>query len=221
LQNYHNTFVIFDFDKTISKYDSYIMFLLFALRNRPWRIFFCLHLPIMVLAFALGMLSNSRLKGIFLKAILGGLQKKALINFSELFVNRLYSSGLRADALKTIKEYQAQGHYMILASASFDFYLVPLAHKLHFDEVICTKAEWLEGRLSGRICGENCHGEAKRNAIISFLSEKETAKYLITYTDHYSDLPLLLMSDESYLVNPDRVTLAKLASYDFHVVNWR
>jgi HAD superfamily hydrolase (TIGR01490 family) len=219
--NKDKVFVIFDFDKTISKHDSYISFLMLALRSRPWRIFFSLHLPFMALFYVFGFLNNSSLKQIFLKAILRGAQRTAVSDLCDLFVSKLLTSGLHADALRTIKRHQDQGHFLILATASFDFYIEPVAKKLGFEQTICTKSEWIGDRLSGRISGKNCHGEIKRDVVALFLSEKNIAKYIIAYTDHYSDLPILLLSDEGYLVNPDRLTRSKLVSYNFHIVTWR
>jgi HAD superfamily hydrolase (TIGR01490 family) len=217
----HTIYVVFDFDKTITKYDTYIRFLMVALWSRPWRICYCLHLPGIVLLHFLGFLSNTELKQIFLKAISGGMERSAISCLVDHFIDMLFTSGLYADALKIIHKHRSEKHSLILASAGFDFYIEPIAKKLGFDTVICTKAEWNDDKLTGRTAGENCFGEAKCNAVFSYLSEKITPYHVIAYTDNYSDVPLLLLSDEPYLVNPTLLTRYKTASRHFPIVIWR
>ena len=127
---------IFDLDGTLIPGDSYLAYLLGYLRRSPLRWFRALHLPFAVLLFYAGQRDNTWLKVTFLRAVLGGLTRLQVDAWSETFLDHLMAKSLRPDALAEIERRRTASETLVLASASPDIYVIPLAHRLGFDYVV-------------------------------------------------------------------------------------
>ena len=79
----------------------------------------------------------------------------------------------------------------------------PLAgHALGFDDLVCTRAHWTASRrLSGGIEGSNCYGQNKLERVRPLCEPREDW-WIVSYSDHLSDLPLLEWSDRPVAVSP-------------------
>lgn len=213
---------IFDLDKTITRYDTYVHFLLSILRRKPLRTFRCIHLPIAVLMFKFGARSNSWLKETFLTAFAGGLNRDEIRSISESFTSKVLASGVYSEALGQIAQHRSNGDRLILASASFNFYIDLLGEKLQFDDVLCTQAQWNKrDQLSGRIDGKNCYGENKLNAVEKHLSSIGHKGQITLYSDHDSDLPVFLLSDIRVAINPNSRLEAIAEFHNISIVRWQ
>jgi phosphatidylglycerophosphatase C len=196
------TIVLFDLDGTITRRDTYLVYLLGYLRRHPWRLLRALGLPFAVGLYALRLRNNTWLKTTFLGAVLGGLPRDSLTGWTEAFVGRVLERDLRPGAARRIEALQGAGVRLVLVTASFDFYAEPLARRLGFERVFCTRAEVdPEGRLTGSLAGSNCYGEQKR-AVVRAWIEREAASLVWFYSDHHSDLSLLRAVDRPVAVNP-------------------
>ena len=196
--------VIFDLDKTITKIDTYLPFLLLVLVIRPYRFIFTISLPVYVILYYLKKISDTDLKLKFLKSIVSGMKKNKMEYVVEKYVKICKLFLFREKAIKIIRQHRVKGDILILASASFDFYVVPIANFLKFDYVFSSKSCWSKtGKLIPEIEGPNLKGEFKLDAIKVILGEKYNALNTITYTDHISDLPLLKYVNQAYVINPN------------------
>lgn len=207
------TVAIFDLDGTITKRDTYVAYLLGFLLANPHRVLRGLHLPFAVLLYALKFRDNSWLKVTFLRGLLGNMPRTAIDRWTSRFVDRVCRNGCRAGALKCLREHKKKGHRVILATASLDVYVIPIARSLGFDDVICTEIEWdSKQRITGRLKRGNCHGLNKLNCVRAsgYLSGRY---HTVAYSDHHSDLPLLLGVDTGIAVHPTR-KLQKAADYE-------
>ncbi len=213
---------IFDLDKTITHYDTYIHFLLSILSKKPLRAIRCIHLPFAILMFKVGLRSNSWLKETFLVAFAGGINREAINTMSQSFVSKVLKSGVYPEALEQIEKHRAAGDRLVLASASFNIYVELLAEKLNFDDVLCTHAEWDEaGQLTGRIDGKNCYGENKLVAVKNHLASIENKALITMYSDHDSDLPVFLLSDVRVATNPNSRLEAQAKTHNISIVRWQ
>lgn len=192
--------VIFDLDGTLTHRDSYLAYLAGFLIRHPWRLPRLLTLPWVLFKFALGRLDNTELKRQFLHTVLSGASKRDVTMWTRTFVDRLVARGLRRDALDMVERYRQRGDLLVLLTASFDLYVHEVARRLGFDEVICTQAEWVDGRLSGRLAGPNHRGEEKVRCLLRLRHDHKGAP-VIAYADHHSDLAFLRLADCGILVN--------------------
>ncbi len=191
---------IFDLDHTLSWRDTYLLYLGGYLWRHPWRMWRCLRLPWAVVLFAMGYLNNSRLKELFLSSVLGGVGADEVQKWTNTFLDDLIPREFRNDGLETLERHRRAGDRLVLLSASPDCYVAELGARLSFDEVICTRVEWNERRLTGKLAGPNMRGAAKIAAVVA-LREKHKGSVLVAYADHASDLPILRLVDRGVLVN--------------------
>ena len=142
--------VIFDLDGTLTQKDTYLSFLGRCVKELKIRNTSLLSLPFHTLLFYLKIISNHDLKEHFLRTILSGVPVKKIEPIADRFISRLMQSGINKTILSRLYQYQQDGHSVILATASFDFYVSKLAQKLAISQVICTRAEIKNGRLTDR-----------------------------------------------------------------------
>ena len=215
------TIAVFDFDGTLTRYDTYLRYLILSTLARLTRLTHMGTLPIDVLRHKLGWQDNSWLKQRFLSAILGGWGDTDLAIVTGRLFTELLNNGFRAEGLAELERHRRLGHRTVLLSAGFDFYLAPIANQMGFSDCICSNAERNEhGVLTGRIAGANCYGMEKVRRIKAILDCDLDLRYLVVYGDHETDFPLMRIADEAYIINP-RPTLARKAEeIGIRILRW-
>jgi HAD superfamily hydrolase (TIGR01490 family) len=213
---------VFDLDGTVTRRDTYLAYLMYVLQRRGHRVPYCLGLPAAVLQFKRGRLSNDTLKCRFLAAILGGCSRSEIerhtAGFVEICVTRMVKPAARA----RIARHHRQGHRLVLASASLDVYATALGTRLGFDDVVCTRVAWVADEISGSLAGPNLLSEAKLAAVKEALTMDERGCGLMfAYSDHHSDLPLLLFAKHGVAVDPTPPLAAAAAAYGLRIEKWR
>ena len=96
--------------------------------------------------------------------------------------------------------HRAQGHHVVLVSASFGVYLRPLAEALGVDGVVATELTVEDGRCTGALAGGNCRGIEKVVRLHAYLDEHfggREAVELWAYGDSPGDLELLADADHA------------------------
>ncbi len=151
------TIAFFDFDGTISKGDSFALFLRFIL-GRKFYVKLAQNLPILLL-YKLGFISNSSVKERILASCIKGMEIDKFSAYCKDFLPNLQSI-CKDSALQKIAWHKAQGHKVAIVSASFEEYLGFLAQKLEID-LIATKMEVVDLRITGRFATPNCYGTQK------------------------------------------------------------
>ena len=80
-------------------------------------------------------------------------------------------------ALRQIAEDRAAGRRLVLATASYRFYVEPIARRLGFDDVIATgSVAGLDDIIHARIDGENNYGAAKLRLVEAWLDTQKIAR---------------------------------------------
>lgn len=108
-----------------------------------------------------------------------------------------------------IEQHQAAGRPVVLATATPDHLVRPLAERLGFDDVVATRYREEGGAFTGRIEGEFIWATGKRAAVAAWAGANGvdlSASY--AYTDSIYDLPLLAAVGHPHAVNPDPRLLA-------------
>jgi len=190
---------IFDLDRTITREATWTRFLIFANRGRP---VFWLHMAGILAQgalYKLGLASRDSVKVVSLRA-LSHLSQEEARAASAAFISREMVTGLRPGAVAAIRWHAARGDRLIIATASVDLVADELAKALGFHEVIATRLDWSgePGQSAPRLASANCYGEEKMRRIEAHGIWRST----YAYSDHVSDLPMLLNSDHGIAVNP-------------------
>jgi phosphatidylglycerophosphatase C len=212
---------IFDLDGTITRRDTYAAYLLGYLGRHPlvWR-----RLPsfaVIAARLAGRRVDDAGMKAAALRAVLGGVDRAGIDDWNDSFVPWCRRRLVRAGAEARIAAHRAAGHRLLLATASLDLYVHPLARELGFDEVLCTRVAWTaDGRIAGDLDGGNLKGEAKLAAVRSVVAAIQGAPFAIAYSDHHADLPLLRWADRGIAVCPTARLAAAAAAEGLAVENW-
>jgi phosphatidylglycerophosphatase C len=195
--------VFFDLDGTISKRDTYKEILLFGLYYRPIRL---IYIPLSFYdytMFIFGFYSNTIVKERLLKRVFGGIGSDTLQRVVVSYIKYFLKNNLKKNAVKSIQMHKANNDYVVLVTASFDFYVREIGRILGFDQVICTVTKKNKSHLTGSIDGNNCYSKNKVKAIKKEI-KVDRFESIVCYTDHHSDIPLIKFCDTVYLVDPTK-----------------
>lgn len=215
---------MFDLDGTITTLDTTASYVMGYLRRHPRRLANCLPLAVSAACFAAGLIDNAGMKRAALRAILRGASRDEIAAWTDRFVPWCLEALVRPVARSRIAAHAGAGHHLILATASLDLHVEPIARALGFSEAICTKVAWTrEHRISGDLDGDNMRGDKKLAAVQRAVALAESAPrsaVVIAYSDHHADLPLLRWAERAVAVNPTRRLAAAAAVEGIAVEDW-
>jgi HAD superfamily hydrolase (TIGR01490 family) len=117
-----------------------------------------------------------------------------------------------AKADELIAKHRAQGHRLVIITATNSFVTTPIAHALGINELLATEPEIIDGRYSGRISGIPCFQQGKVQRLNAWLEANgENLQGSWFYSDSRNDLPLLECVDNPVAVDADS-TLTEIAT---------
>ncbi|MFM5913406.1 MAG: HAD family hydrolase [Chakrabartia godavariana] len=216
---------IFDMDKTITRAATFGPFLAYAVpRHARWR---ALLLPLVLLTslgFLARIISRGRLKEINLSLMLGRrIDADRLAALSKGFAGQTLARNCLAPALARIEAERAAGRRVVLATASYAFYVREIAALLGIGDVIATRTTDMGRTVSPRIDGENCYGPAKLRMVTAWMAAQgidRAAVHIRFFSDHVSDAPCMEWADEAVATNPHAPLRTLAAERGWHVVDW-
>jgi len=176
----------YDFDKTIYKKDSSIKFFLFCLKKKPILIFHLIKCCFFAIIHYLGIIKTKNFKEIFFGFT------KHFSNIDEIIENFWVTE------IKNINKWyiDQKKNNDIICSASPLFLVKPIFNVINPKAtILCTNLDL----KTGKIIGENLKGEAKVSALKQHFSNTEI-KFDSVYTDSMSDLPILDLTDNKYII---------------------
>ncbi len=221
-----DTLAIYDMDRTITRTGTYTPFLLHAaMRLAPWRLVFAPLVPLVMLAYAAGLLTRARLKEINQRLLLGRhLHRAQLDRVTASFADLVWRTNILPGALERIAADRAEGRRLVMATASYRLYVEAIAARLGFDDVIATNSViGLDARVQARIDGENAYGPAKLRMIEAWLATEGIARkdaHIRFYSDHASDAPVMEWADEAVAANPSAKMRSMAAKRGWRIVDW-
>ncbi len=217
---------IYDMDKTITRKATFLPFLIYAVpKHKWWRVIFTPLLIITSLAYALKIIDRGALKALNLKLMLGSeIDGNALESLSRGFADHVMKTNILPKALARIQQEKAEGRKLVLASASYAFYVKQVGTLCGFDASIGTKATKVGGSINGTIDGENCYGAAKLAMVINWLASEgidRKSAHIRFYSDHVSDAYCMDWADEAFATNPHAPLRAMAAEKGWEIFEWR
>lgn len=186
---------LFDFDGTITKSDSLIKFIRFAVGDVKFIIGFFILLP-MLLAYKFKLIPNFKAKQIMLSYFFKGMEEKKFKAVAEEYSLNHIDKIIRKSALEKIKWHQEQGDQIVIVSASMECWLKPWCDK-HLIDVLCTQLEFENGIFTGKFATKNCYGIEKVKRI---KARYNLADYdvIYSYGDSKGDKEMLELADKKY-----------------------
>lgn len=180
----------FDFDGTVTQRDTLVPFL--ARRGR-------LRLARAIVWGALKAATSrrdgarNRLKSHVLAALFEGVSASTIEEAGRTYADTIPDL-CRAESLERVQWHRAQGHELVLVTASLGAYARPAGKLLGFDHVIAVELEAdSNGVLTGRIDGPNVRAAEKERRLRALLGDEPFE--LWAYGNSSGDEELLAMAD--------------------------
>ena len=153
--------------------------------------------------YKIGKLDFDKYTRFALKSFIG----KSHIEISELtneFVKEVIEPMINIYALKIIHDHQDDGCKILIASATNELIVKPIAKRLEVVDCLGTKVEFLDNKCTGKYLPPSALGEGKLKLVTEWAKKKGFNLELATfYSDSINDLPLLEKVNNPVAVNPD------------------
>lgn len=185
---------LFDFDHTITTCDTYARFLrkvatpaqLAAAKWQvgPW-----------VLGYRVGLISAQALRARVTRLVFSARSLEEITMHGAAYARNDLPGMLRTNVMQRIDWHKAQGHEVVLVSASLDLYLQPWCAQ-HDLSLICNRLEHHAGVLSGRYAnGDFGPHKATQIRLRYDLSQYECVH---AYGDSREDTPMLALAQQRW-----------------------
>jgi HAD superfamily hydrolase (TIGR01490 family) len=121
------------------------------------------------------------------------------------YVETIVEPMIRQGKADILKPHRDANDTIIIITATNDFITRPIADKLGVETLLATKAEFKNGRYTGRPEGTPCFQEGKITLLQEWLEDHPHDMHDSTfYSDSINDLPLLEFVDTPVAVKPDQ-----------------
>lgn len=189
----------FDFDGTIARRDTLMPFLA-SVAGRAAFARAALGRSPQLAGAVLGRGDRDAEKEVLIGRLLAGRAAADVEAAGVAYADRLWAAQrFRPEMLGRLAWHRAEGHRIVIVSASLDSYLRPLAPRLGVDDVLSCSLAAEDGVLTGTLAGGNVRGPEKVRRLESWLAGRPVE--LWAYGDSSGDDELLAFAD-----HPTRVT---------------
>ena len=188
------TLVLFDFDGTITRSDTLFLFTKKTVPAVKYWLGLIVLSPVLVL-HKLGLIGSQSTKELFISWYFGGMPAASFDENGKKF-SSVIDENVRPRAREEILKHKSKKHRIIVVSASADNWISAWAAS-HQLELLCTKLEVADGKITGKIHGNNCNGAEKVNRIKSYLRLDDYDK-IIVYGDSKGDREMLALGNETH-----------------------
>jgi phosphatidylglycerophosphatase C len=184
--------VLMDFDGTITNKDSFIEFIRFYTGTVRFILGLFLLSPLLFL-YKLKLIPNWKAKEIVLLYFFKNVSFKTFSEKASLFSVDRIPKIIKKNALEKIHWHQAEGHQVIIVTASIDCYLKQWCIDNNL-ELIASTLQVNENKITGKLKSPNCYGEEKVNRIRSEIDLKQF-EYIYAYGDSRGDKEMLALAN--------------------------
>lgn len=133
-----------------------------------------------------------------------GKRVEDVVEFGRDVVNREIIPRFYPQAVELLSRHKLAGREVYICSSSPQDFLELLAKHLGIDGVVGTKAEIVDGRYTGKLDGDLCHGPEKARRVKELAEERGIQlPRSFAYSDSVNDLPMLELVGNPVAMNPD------------------
>lgn len=185
----------FDFDGTITTKDTLLEFIKFSKGVFSFYTGFFINLPYL-LAYKLHVISNQKAKEKVLAYFFMGTPLTSFQDLCERFVSERLPSLLRPKAIIEINKLLQAGVEVVIVSASPENWIKPWTNSMQL-QLVATRLEVTDDRLTGKIFEYNCHGMEKVRRIKERYALDNYSE-ILAYGDTRGDLPMLSLATRPF-----------------------
>ena len=185
-----------DFDGTLTKGDSFVRFLLFAVPVHPLAVGgFVLIFKFMGLVIS-GKWTNEAGKAAVLSQFFKGKTVEAMEELGTRFCRLKMPALLRKALLESLRQALQKNETVVIVSASPDAWLRPFCVAEGF-ELICTELEFKSGIFTGKFATPNCNYDEKARRIRAAFDLNAFEK-ITAYGNSKGDAAMFAVADEVF-----------------------
>ena len=185
-----------DFDGTLTRGDSFVRFLLFAVPLHQLALGgFVLIFKLLDLIFS-GKWSNGAGKAAVLAEFFKGKTAEEMGGLGARFCQQKMPALLRTELLESLRQAFQMGETVVIVSASPDVWLRPFCAEEGFD-LLCTELEFVGGQFRGKFATPNCNGPEKACRIQAAYDLSSFQK-MIAYGNSKGDAAMFALADEVF-----------------------
>ena len=216
---------IYDMDKTITRGATWTPFLTTWATQRRWGLLRLLATSWPAALYLAKRIDRARLKEMSQRLVMGDRARMSSVEeVAARFAERIVAQEVGVDARTRIAADKDEGYRIVIATASYDFYVRPIAQGLAIGDVIATPSTVEGDLLVPKIAGENCYKDAKLRMILDWMAAQGIDRgeaHVRFYSDHISDAPTLGWANEAFAVNPDKHLAVLARKKGWPILRWR
>ena len=190
------TIAVFDFDGTLTRMDTFFMFLLFRFGYRGCLRGLWANRGVLI-RYLLRRVSNDEAKETVFAYFFAGMGIDEFDDACRSFSLAKVPGIIRPRAMERCAWHVRNGHCVAIVSASVRNWIEPWAERNGIEAVIATEVGLDNGILTGRFSGKNCRGAEKVRRILSWFPERGDYD-LYAYGDSRGDREMLEFADFPY-----------------------
>lgn len=134
-----------------------------------------------------------------------GMTRSEINEYMLPFVSKVIEPMINTLALKIIHDHGDRGDTILLASATNELIVQPIAKRLDIQNVIGTQVKFINDKCTGEYIPPSALGEGKLKLVQQWMQRNNFDDFsgVTFYSDSINDLPLLEAVDFPKAVNPD------------------
>ena len=134
-----------------------------------------------------------------------GMTRSEINEYMLPFVTKVIEPMINTFALKIIHDHGDRGDTILLASATNELIVQPIAKRLDIQNVIGTQVKFINDKCTGEYIPPSALGEGKLKLVQQWMQRNNFDDFsgVTFYSDSINDLPLLEAVDFPKAVNPD------------------
>ncbi|MDO6443404.1 HAD family phosphatase [Marinobacter sp. 2_MG-2023] len=142
----------------------------------------------------------------FSLAPIRGWQRNQVQELIDQFVTEVIPPRILTTGQERVAWHKAQGHDVLIISATGEHLVSPIARHLGIDDGIGVQVEWQNDSLKGTIGSRRPFRDGKVSALEEWITARQASPEKVWfYSDSHNDLPLLNAVDYPVAVNPDPI----------------
>jgi len=139
----------------------------------------------------------------------------------DIFFKNVLCKFIFSEIVDIINKHKEKERELIIISNGADILVKRVADFLDIKNYIGTRLEIINGKFTGKILGDIVYGKNKVKVAEEFIKKNNfNLDNSYAYTDHISDLDLLLMVSNPFAVNPDNFLVAEAKKRNWPVLKF-
>lgn len=191
--------VFFDLDKTLIRTQSQKLLLKVLYKRKIISFTTLLSLRLFFIRYKLHLIRHTSMKDVYIKVAtyFKGVDVEYLRKVVRAFVFAEFAGIQNTRAVEELEKHISSGKHVVLVSAAFEPIVESAAKFFQIPSYTSTRLKIKNGKYTGELLGEPNYGEEKIKKL-----EQYDFSGSFAYSDHHSDIPLMIKATYRYAVSP-------------------